>query len=92
MVLAAVSQKGQALVHAASELKDDKEVVLAAVQRDGTALLHATDQLKEDEEVVKRAVEQEGSALRCTPQFDYERTPISPYSLKGQRPPKAIVL
>ena len=55
MVLAAVTQDGDALQDASDELQNDKEVVLAAVAQDGDALEYASDELQNDEEVVLAA-------------------------------------
>ena len=50
--LAAVAQHGDALKHAAAELRGDREIVLAAVAQDGMALGYAAAELKDDRERV----------------------------------------
>ena len=62
--LAAVTQDGQALMHASDELKNDKDVVLVAVKEYGRALIHASEELRNDREVVQAAVKEYGWALR----------------------------
>eukprot|EP01052_Picozoa_sp_SAG31_P044083 SAG31_NODE_7561_length_1653_cov_1.485843_1_plen_126_part_01 len=54
-VLAAVAQDGLALVHAAEELRADREIVLAAVAQKGEALQYAAEELRADREVQRVA-------------------------------------
>ena len=63
IVLAAVSNYGNALKYASKELQNDKEVVLTAVKNaewddchNDTAFMYASDELKHDREVVETAV------------------------------------
>ena len=51
VVLAAVSNAGEALQYASDELKKDREVVLAAVSNVGRALQYASKELNSDPEV-----------------------------------------
>merc|ERR1719276_793938 len=53
IVLAAVSNKGDALQHASDSLKEDREVVKAAVSNNGSALKFAKGGLNQDEEMLK---------------------------------------
>ena len=62
VVLAAVSNHGQALYYASDELKNNKEVVVAAVHNDGWALVNASPRLKADRGVVLTAVSNRGYA------------------------------
>jgi hypothetical protein len=60
-VLQCVSQQGQALRDASTELQADKEVVLVAVAQDGLALQFASERLQRDDEVRSVAFAQPGS-------------------------------
>ena len=64
VVLAAVRQRGDALLYAAEELRHDRQVVLAAVEQTKWALQYAPEQLKHDPKVVLAAVKNCGGALR----------------------------
>jgi hypothetical protein len=44
----AISYKGQALMFASSELKNNKSLALAAVSQSGSALEHCSESLKKD--------------------------------------------
>ncbi len=59
VVLAAVSQHGEAIQYTYDEFKNDREVVLAAVGKNGYALRHVSARLKSDREVVLTAIRQE---------------------------------
>ncbi|KAJ8599648.1 hypothetical protein CTAYLR_005391 [Chrysophaeum taylorii] len=64
VVLAAVQQQGgDAFMHAAPELKSDKNFVLSVVRVDGDALMHAATEMKRDREIVLAAIGQRGEAL-----------------------------
>jgi len=66
IVLAAVTNAGQALKHASSNdpnLRDDKDVVLTAVQRDESAYRFASDTMKGDLDVALATVTKNGFAL-----------------------------
>ena len=63
VVLAAVTQDGNALRYADESLKNNKEIVLAAVMQDGAALWNASSSLKNDKEVVLHAVKNDGMSL-----------------------------
>jgi len=65
MVLAAVSQDGEALQYVAEEWLADRDIVLAAVSNNGAALFHAAEALKSDREIVLAAVSQNGTSLTC---------------------------
>ena len=52
VVMKAVKQNGDALLHASVELKGDGEVVMEAVKQNGDALEHASVELHTDKEVV----------------------------------------
>lgn len=52
IVLAAVSQCGNALQYANDELKDNRDIVLAAVRQNGNSYKFASNELKNDEEVI----------------------------------------
>eukprot|EP01047_Picozoa_sp_COSAG01_P033389 COSAG01_NODE_2454_length_7673_cov_68.907314_2_plen_1063_part_00 len=64
VVLAAVTQNGNALKHASAELRADRKVVLAAMAQEGHALKHASAELRADEEFVRVAVAHDGRALQ----------------------------
>lgn len=78
LVLAAVSWKGGALVHASEGLRADRKVVLTAVQCDPLALQFATDELQDDHEVAFTAVQTCGQALQ--------------YASQAQRADREVVL
>ena len=59
--MAAVTQRGRALHHAAEPLKADKQVVMAAVTQDGKAIRLASPDLSADLEV-KLIIARHGSA------------------------------
>jgi hypothetical protein len=63
-VAMAVAQHGDALRHAAAELKADREIVATAVAQHGDALEYAAAELQADREIVATAVAQHGYALR----------------------------
>eukprot|EP00971_Amphidinium_carterae_P244187 4848510-Amphidinium_carterae.1 len=63
-VLRAVEQNGRALLHAAEELKGDREIVLKAVEQNGWALQFAAEELKGDRAIVLAAVEQNALTLQ----------------------------
>ena len=52
--MAAVTQDGCALCHAAETMTHDKEIVMAAVTQDGIALQLAAETMKHDKEVLMR--------------------------------------
>eukprot|EP00971_Amphidinium_carterae_P103761 2054544-Amphidinium_carterae.1 len=56
IVLAAVTQEGDALRFAARECKADREIVLAAVTQDGLALQYAAEECKADSASVQLSV------------------------------------
>ena len=58
IVLAAVTQCGDAWHHASRELQSEKEVALAAVTQDGRAINHASEELQSNKEVVQAAIMQ----------------------------------
>ena len=64
MVVAAVTQRGDALQFASNDLKGEKEVVMAAITQNGCALEYACRQSQNDKEVVVAAVTQQGFALQ----------------------------
>ena len=64
IVMAAVKEKGNALMHASEALKADKAIILAAVKENGNAFDYASEELKADKEIVMAAVKENRSALR----------------------------
>lgn len=63
IVLAAVSQNGDAYYFASAALQADKEVVQAMAQSKGTMINHAPDAFASERSVVLAAVHQDGYAL-----------------------------
>jgi hypothetical protein len=63
VVMAAVSQDGDALEYACSTLRDDASIVMAAVGQNGLALRYASVGLRAEREIVMAAVSQDGMAL-----------------------------
>jgi hypothetical protein len=61
--MAAVSQNGNALQHAALDLKTERAIVIKAVQNDGMAINHFFCHLREDPEIILTAVENNAKAL-----------------------------
>ena len=64
IVLAAVSNRGNALSMASPQQKQDREIIFAAVANCGLALDYAADMWKKDYDLVKLAVSNRGMALR----------------------------
>jgi len=64
VVLAAVSQNGEALKYADDNLKDDQDVVLVAVQSSGIAVQYASSECIQHHDVALAAVTQNGDALQ----------------------------
>ena len=73
VVMAAVTNNGNALQYASPELKADKEVVMATVTNNGFALRFASPELKADKEVVMVAVSKIGFALRFAPELQGDK-------------------
>jgi len=63
VVMEAVARTGEALKHAAKELKRNKDVVMVALKTYGSALAFASLDLQKDKEVVLAAVMHTGGAL-----------------------------
>eukprot|EP00971_Amphidinium_carterae_P295605 5870677-Amphidinium_carterae.1 len=63
IVLAAVTECGEALQFAAKDLRGDRCIALAAIAQHGTALQYASEELRADREVVLAAVSHHGEAL-----------------------------
>merc|ERR1719440_1204234 len=51
VVLAAINQKGTALMYASEELRSDYDVVLDAVRQNRMAIVHAKGGLREDDNI-----------------------------------------
>jgi len=65
LVLAAVTQNGEALEWANDNMKKDKQVVVAAVSQNGFALEYAHDTMKADKDVILAAINQLGGVVNA---------------------------
>ena len=64
VVLKAVEQQGDLLVHAASHLRSDKGLVMKAVMRNGASLFYASDDLKCNKPFITDVVAKKGYVLQ----------------------------
>jgi len=76
LVLAAVTQNGLSLRHAAEACWDDKEIVMQAVLQNGEALQFASWRLRSDEDVVDQALYGAGFARSVARHLPKHITPV----------------
>jgi hypothetical protein len=63
-VLEQVKNRGQDLMYASDELKDDIEVVITALNSDRRAIKYTSERLKDNKEVIKNILNQEGLLIK----------------------------
>jgi len=73
VVLAAVEQNGDALEHARTSLKGERDIVLAAVKRKGCALEFASEELRDDVDVCCWACRSDVRALTLVADPEIQR-------------------